>query len=118
PTLSLRTSRTLLLFLIQLSPPPSSSLFPYTTLFRSAMNETLARLHNFDYVKLGLEDFGKPTAYVARQIARHTPSACRNPRVRARSEEHTSELQSLTNLVCRLLLEKKKTHPTNDPPTT
>lgn len=37
-----------------------------------AMNETLARLHNFDHVKLGLEEFGKPTAYVARQISRWT----------------------------------------------
>jgi len=37
-----------------------------------AMNETLARLHNLDYVKIGLEDFGKPTAYVARQVARWT----------------------------------------------
>ncbi|MEJ0026166.1 MAG: phosphotransferase family protein [Rhizomicrobium sp.] len=37
-----------------------------------AMNETLARLHNLDYLKIGLEDFGKPTAYVARQIARWT----------------------------------------------
>ncbi|MEI9992361.1 MAG: phosphotransferase family protein [Rhizomicrobium sp.] len=37
-----------------------------------ATNETLARLHNLDYVKIGLEDFGKPTAYVARQIARWT----------------------------------------------
>ncbi len=37
-----------------------------------AMNETLARLHNLDHVKIGLEDFGKPTAYVARQIARWT----------------------------------------------
>ncbi len=37
-----------------------------------AMNETLARLHNLDYLKIGLEEFGKPTAYVARQIARWT----------------------------------------------
>ena len=37
-----------------------------------AMNETLARLHNLDHVKIGLEDFGKPTAYVARQVARWT----------------------------------------------
>src|SRR6201985_2751595 len=37
-----------------------------------AMNETLARLHNLDHVKIGLEDFGKPTAYVARQISRWT----------------------------------------------
>src|SRR2546427_7849020 len=60
--------------------PPRSTLFPYTTLFRSpACGSTC-------------------------------PRACRGsscPRIRARSEEHTSELQSQSNLVCRLLLEKK-----------
>src|SRR5437016_10437871 len=63
--------------------PPRSTLFPYTTLFRS--RKRVARIH------LG----GLP---VGRQRLRGS----------ARSEEHTSELQSLTNLVCRLLLEKKK----------
>src|SRR5437016_8847716 len=65
-------------------PPPRSTLFPYTTLFRSL----LAR------PKLGqrVSDSSGTAA---------EPSA-------ERSEEHTSELQSLTNLVCRLLLEKKK----------
>src|SRR5437016_9441679 len=60
--------------------PPRSTLFPYTTLFRSS--------HRGD-----------------RRLGERRP---RRRRWRARSEEHTSELQSLTNLVCRLLLEKKK----------
>src|SRR5258706_9764531 len=68
--------------------PPRSTLFPYTTLFRS----TAPRV----------------AAWVAPhpcRLANRAPSWHRA----ARSEEHTSELQSLTNLVCRLLLEKKKT---------
>src|SRR5438046_8628613 len=73
--------------------PPRSTLFPYTTLFRSR-----SVVQTFRYRAL-------------------FPGCCnyrRNPKLRHhsgrrnRSEEHTSELQSLTNLVCRLLLEKKK----------
>src|SRR5258705_4824349 len=63
--------------------PPRSTLFPYTTLFRSIVklnhNELLTMPNKFDQIKLV-----------------------------GRSEEHTSELQSLRHLVCRLLLEKKK----------
>src|ERR1019366_8822580 len=62
--------------------PPRSTLFPYTTLFRSTMRATL-------------DD--KPVAFLKSSGIAHP-----------RSEEHTSELQSLTNLVCRLLLEKKE----------
>src|SRR5258706_9409956 len=70
--------------------PPRSTLFPYTTLFRSkyAGEET--------FVEIG--DDTALREYVT--VNREAP---------CRSEEHTSELQSLTNLVCRLLLEKKKT---------
>src|SRR5262249_58505342 len=64
--------------------PPRSTLFPYTTLFRSRAPAPPAA----------------PSAVSAAGTAL--------PRRRSRSEEHTSELQSLTNLVCRLLLEKKK----------
>src|SRR3989442_11513580 len=70
--------------------PPRSTLFPYTTLFRSQLVETLVELGNA----------GQSTEIVER--AHLSPS-------RARSEEHTSELQSRPHLVCRLLLEKKKT---------
>src|SRR5438093_6662006 len=72
--------------------PPRSTLFPYTTLFRS------------------------PADAGARAGHEHRPS---DEPLRHRSEEHTSELQSLTNLVCRLLLEKKKTATcTESPPRT
>src|SRR2546427_4883539 len=69
--------------------PPRSTLFPYTTLFRSA-RELVGSLLSL-----------APTAL-----------AVRGSDVAARSEEHTSELQSQSNLVCRLLLEKKKRYQT------
>src|SRR2546430_13704402 len=70
--------------------PPRSTLFPYTTLFRS-----------------DLLDRESPTT-IAYRLARHL-SLVLDVRTRQdRSEEHTSELQSQSNLVCRLLLEKKK----------
>src|SRR5258706_8550012 len=71
--------------------PPRSTLFPYTTLFRS--NAPRLASHH---------PFAKPSPQGASEPR---PSL----RAERRSEEHTSELQSLTNLVCRLLLEKKKT---------
>src|SRR2546429_733670 len=75
--------------------PPRSTLFPYTTLFRSLLPET-RRL--FDAPKFKRM---KPTAFLI--------NTSRGPVVdEARSEEHTSELQSRLHLVCRLLLEKKK----------
>src|SRR5688572_31565107 len=81
-------------------PPPRSTLFPYTTLFRSfSLSSSWAStwlVNEADMTKLGW-----PVAQ-PRFIKR--PSAS----TRMRSEEHTSELQSQSNLVCRLLLEKKK----------
>src|SRR5690242_21378988 len=81
-------------------PPPRSTLFPYTTLFRSEAptpaSPPMARSSS------GV----KPRAT---EVAPSTRVWWSNPRARAaRSEEHTSELQSHVNLVCRLLLEKKK----------
>src|SRR5258706_9906588 len=93
--------------------PPRSTLFPYTTLFRS----------------YGASDVGLLDRTVrgrgSRGIARQHGHGARDPRPRreahrnrtrrgTRSEEHTSELQSLTNLVCRLLLEKKKNNSSTD----
>src|SRR5437016_9557452 len=69
-------------FFLMIRRPPRSTLFPYTTLFRSAV----ARAVRPDRPDLRVQRVGRAH----------------------RSEEHTSELQSLTNLVCRLLLEKKK----------
>src|SRR5438034_8172204 len=70
--------------------PPRSTLFPYTTLFRSVDQDFLARLN---------------LSFVAKALERSKRS---HRRRRCRSEEHTSELQSHSDLVCRLLLEKKK----------
>src|SRR5256885_6285522 len=72
--------------------PPRSTLFPYTTLFRSALEQ--------DVVDIGL-------------VIACAPAVAMRARVQQRSEEHTSELQSPCNLVCRLLLEKKKKNTPN-----
>src|SRR5438046_4639276 len=102
--MSLRT-----LFFCMLHLPPRSTLFPYTTLFRS-----FAFILGTEGTKQGTY-FVENDATVNKAIAASDPT---NPRIdivvgseaaiALRSEEHTSELQSLTNLVCRLLLEKKK----------
>src|SRR5258706_14770353 len=84
--------RRLVFFFLMIRRPPRSTLFPYTTLFRSVGFE---RPH-FHFA----ESLAAELRLAAQRLLRHE-------RVR-RSEEHTSELQSLTNLVCRLLLEKKK----------
>src|SRR5437899_4264570 len=79
-------------FFLMIRRPPRSTLFPYTTLFRSARQHLLGQRgavaldHAHDHIGMGVDEAG-------------------------RSEEHTSELQSLRHLVCRLLLEKKKSIP-------
>src|SRR2546427_1718172 len=87
--------------------PPRSTLFPYPTLFRSLGGEHAPR---DEQQELGLEhDRHRPQRAADRERTRvdHArPSSCCSSR--GRSEEHTSELQSQSNLVCRLLLEKKK----------
>src|SRR5437016_6900340 len=93
-------------------PPPSSTLFPYTTLFRSH-----PRPHPG---QAGDRCLSTQYRSPSRGSGRH-PCVNRSAQreASARSEEHTSELQSLTNLVCRLLLEKKKVersaHPDHKP---
>src|SRR5256885_8576086 len=83
--------------------PPRSTLFPYTTLFRS-INNLIARAKSFGH----LSDCQLPTPL---EFGRWNAIAATDPLddFHCRSEEHTSELQSPCNLVCRLLLEKKKT---------
>src|SRR5438477_4426498 len=86
-------------------PPPRSTLFPYTTLFRSLQ-------------RFGLHGERQPPEPVERSLCRQGGRGAERPAAplrahgadapRRRSEEHTSELQSHVNLVCRLLLEKKK----------
>src|SRR5690606_41359711 len=80
----------LLLFFLMIRRPPRSTLFPYTTLFRSS--------NKCPYVSIVVRIEEWPSRS-------EIPFGC----IRKRSEEHTSELQSRENLVCRLLLEKKKT---------
>src|SRR5206468_11701213 len=81
-------------FFLMLRRPPRSTLFPYTTLFRSAR------------IVLGCASGLSNKAVAARE--RVTAQTVGKWRRRHRSEEHTSELQSRSDLVCRLLLEKKK----------
>src|SRR5688572_32193882 len=93
--------------------PPRSTLFPYTTLFRSAGAER-GRQRQLHPVR-------PDRAFVQAGPARHVLKRSRGPRRHrgmVRSEEHTSELQSQSNLVCRLLLEKKKKKTNNHTPHT
>src|SRR2546427_8763784 len=76
--------------------PPRSTLFPYTTLFRSAEQVALSVIAEILAVRSGR----RARSLRERAAPIHAPAD--------RSEEHTSELQSQSNLVCRLLLEKKK----------
>src|SRR5437899_9349266 len=91
--------------------PPISTLFPYTTLFRSEFQRAGPRLAK---VLLWSSDTATPHGNRLRRRASdgtaryHCACRGRHVRTRDRSEEHTSELQSLRHLVCRLLLEKKK----------
>src|SRR5688572_32219705 len=83
-------------------PPPRSTLFPYTTLFRSNAEALRDAVGREPRVELGSHGASRRGA-LAVAFTRHA-----SPARHVRSEEHTSELQSQSNLVCRLLLEKKK----------
>src|SRR5438876_7370036 len=87
------------MFFVTTRPPPRSTLFPYTTLFRSQVFgfTSAESLLNATRRAGGSTTFGRPPEPNATWRA-----------ARPRSEEHTSELQSPVHLVCRLLLEKKK----------
>src|SRR5438876_7690048 len=86
--------------------PPRSTLFPYTTLFRSGRAEDLAQEAFARALVHRPENTRGWLFVVAANMARD--EARRAAREKRRSEEHTSELQSPVHLVCRLLLEKKK----------
>src|SRR2546426_11164685 len=83
-------------FFLMIRRPPRSTLFPYTTLFRSprSLSDTSARATRRSRMQKSPASSGTSISATARRLRR--------------SEEHTSELQSPCNLVCRLLLEKKK----------
>src|SRR5207248_8361463 len=103
------------LFLFLIPRPPRSTLFPYTTLFRSVMDRAQT-LGNFALASAAAHDWPEAISQLKQAL-----QICGNCRALPllhkdlgliRSEEHTSELQSPYDLVCRLLLEKKKkTHP-------
>src|SRR5256885_12280607 len=97
-------------FFLMIRRPPRSTLFPYTTLFRSGIQSVSPRV----YADPGASRAHESPPRVP--LARLESVAGRlSPWLRsARSEEHTSELQSPCNLVCRLLLEKKKKYIYND----
>src|SRR5690349_23613004 len=81
-------------------PPPTSTLFPYTTLFRSSI---------FAYIPFSINCLYLLSARVPTSAVRNTFRGASGKTMEPmRSEEHTSELQSRRDLVCRLLLEKKK----------
>src|SRR5256886_13514442 len=94
--------------------PPRSTLFPYTTLFRSIQPDFLEYGYKPTWYEIvgvvggirttDLTEGPKPQFFLPYEQASH------------RSEEHTSELQLQSNLVCRLLLEKKKTHRSRSTP--
>src|SRR5256885_2392797 len=96
-------------FFLMIRRPPRSTLFPYTTLFRSVPR-------GGDRQRLSLAGRRETEAHSRRRAGRPDPESAVPG---GRSEEHTSELQSPCNLVCRLLLEKKKkaecAQPTEDP---
>src|SRR2546430_12547219 len=85
----------ILFFFLMIRRPPRSTLFPYTTLFRSLCLDA------------GLDHGRHPVGVRVLGAVAAPEREARQPSL-ARSEEHTSELQSQSNLVCRLLLEKKK----------
>src|SRR3712207_7225376 len=93
-------------FFLMIRRPPRSTLFPYTTLFRSLR---VQREDEFPVRVLNLVDYlGRAQAELRVRLAELLPL---HAYAVARSEEHTSELQSRQYLVCRLLLEKKKNKP-------
>src|SRR2546430_12884405 len=96
--------------------PPRSTLFPYTTLFRSPYTKTGEKTAKFgvpyDEVVAVAQRIVAEPLFALRGLAMHLGSQITD--VEPRSEEHTSELQSQSNLVCRLLLEKKKKKRTNE----
>src|SRR2546430_9624168 len=85
--------------------PPRSTLFPYTTLFRSTAEHRITR-QQFHHVVVQKALSELRMIDPAPMSVAHLSRMLKN----GRSEEHTSELQSQSNLVCRLLLEKKKTN--------
>src|SRR3712207_8493272 len=101
----------MLFFFLMIRRPPRSTLFPYTTLFRSTPSSSFRRAGSTanGIEVTGAGEVGKyPTPVEGTFFTRTLPPRPPPPLGALRSEEHTSELQSRQYLVCRLLLEKKK----------
>src|SRR2546430_13449639 len=113
------TCRWLVFFFLMIRRPPRSTLFPYTTLFRSrgdrhAVDHVQRVVARGNGIAAADADHRAGSRLAARGHDLHPGRATEQGLLerrhrRGRSEEHTSELQSQSNLVCRLLLEKKKT---------
>src|SRR5438552_12650017 len=101
------SSRTYHFFLAWIRRPPTPTLFPYTTLFRSAGAVRHGGHARCAAVRRGVTD-RDPEEPARGRLGEELSPLLRTAAQRARSEEHTSELQSPDHLVCRLLLEKKK----------
>src|SRR3712207_9046248 len=101
----IRNSNMLFFFFLMIRRPPRSTLFPYTTLFRSLMS-FLIHLGKQLFCPFSMQGILRQEI-VAKKGLRQVGNCC-SVWIWLRSEEHTSELQSRQYLVCRLLLEKKK----------
>src|SRR3712207_9534369 len=98
-------------FFLMIRRPPRSTLFPYTTLFRSHGQQRLAQVATFKQKKKDTRAWRAGEKAALRNLPSETDEHGQQRQAQvARSEEHTSELQSRQYLVCRLLLEKKNTN--------
>src|SRR3712207_7365991 len=104
-------------FFLMIRRPPRSTLFPYTTLFRSRKHSASSLGARFLCSEDNRKDIRhqQPFKLLSRNISIQLLPALHNKLISFRSEEHTSELQSRQYLVCRLLLEKKKQQHTTFP---
>src|SRR5256885_16652330 len=100
----MHTHQSLTFFFLMIRRPPRSTLFPYTTLFRSIR----VPVHMIEHINKVVRVSRRLVQELGREPA--PEEIAERPELPVRSEEHTSELQSPCNLVCRLLLEKKKNH--------
>src|SRR5204862_7033629 len=100
----------LFFFFLLIPPPPSSTLFPYTTLFRSDADAASRAMRDIDPAPVERRPLRPPDSRddSAAEGGRRSIGLGESDLASLRSEEHTSELQSRRDLVCRLLLEKKK----------
>src|SRR3712207_7255202 len=99
----------LFFFFLMIRRPPRSTLFPYTTLFRSAVPAVVGK-ERLSLVHPRAAQLSRSGNCHTGGVSPRTPTCPNHEELAARSEEHTSELQSRQYLVCRLLLEKKKNH--------